>query len=186
LPLGALCGSDAECASELMCLKPLGGALIGVCSRVCTPSAGDDACGVGAVCTSLAGFQAPGFCLDGCDDRGDCHSPLSCGTHTFGGPARPSSCFYWPPCDPLTGVGCGDAEHCRVQAGQAFCGPTGTLARGDKCARTADRCGPGLVCGALDTCWPTCAEDGTCRAVELDFCLKNPAGAPFGHCMVLE
>lgn len=189
LALGALCGSDAECTSELMCLKPLGGALVGVCSRVCTPGTGGtggDACGPDAVCSSLAGFQAPGFCLVACDTRGDCHSPLGCGTHTFDGPARPSSCFYWPPCDPLAGAGCGDAEQCRVAAGQPVCGLPGTLARGDKCDREADRCGPGLACGALDTCWPTCADDAACRAMQLDFCLKTPSGAPFGHCMFLE
>lgn len=186
LPLGALCGADAECADGLTCLRPGGGGLVGVCTRVCSLGA-EEGCGDGAVCTPLPTFQAPGFCLLGCESAADCASPLACGSDDFGsGRALPSTCFAWPPCDPLADTGCGSAEQCRVASGQATCGIRGTLERGDKCDRELDLCGPGLTCGALDQCWPTCADDDACRADALDFCLKKPAGAPYGHCMFLE
>lgn len=178
---GSPCQGDGDCGAGLLCAK--GGGTIGVCTRVCNPGAPD--CGVGVVCVPLPGFEAPGFCLTPCAAKADCPVMLSCGSDPTM-PAAAPACFPWPPCDPVKGVGCGPAEQCRVVSGAATCGEPGTLAQGAACKPAADACGPGLVCGVLDQCWPVCTDDAQCKVPNLDFCLKKPADAMFGHCMFLE
>ncbi len=186
--VGGLCAVDTDCVAGLTCAVN-GGLVAGVCTKVCDPTAEiKTACGAGRVCLPLPNSQAPGFCLAACKVDGDCQSPLACGGNPPGATSVPTQggCFGWGACDPMLNAWCGPAApQCHVQGGKAACGPAGTLKKNDKCDKANDLCGPGLVCGSLSQCWPACSNDDNCKPT-LDFCLKNPVDATWGHCMVLE
>ncbi len=175
------CLTDSQCGVGLSCVKGVNP--VGVCSRVCNPTAPD--CGVGLVCAALPNFAAPGFCVTPCASQSDCGDQLSCGSEPTGA-APQATCYAWPACDPIKDTGCGASEQCRVTGDAAHCGAKGKLPLGAKCQPAVDSCGPGLGCGPLDQCRPTCTDDLQCKAVQYDFCLKKPATAAFGWCMVLE
>jgi hypothetical protein len=176
-----------ECEDGLECLGGISsGGLEGACSRVCNPMAMDPlGCGPGSVCAPFQWSQAPGFCMLGCSTTSECPDPLTCGAWRGASPdAAIYGCWPWGPCDPLLDAGCGpEAPQCHVVSGRPACGIAGALLKGDKCDLANDDCGPGLVCGAINSCWPACQEDAQCQP-SYDFCLKKDAAAPWGHCMV--
>lgn len=117
-----------------------------------------------------------------------CKVCMACGDGTCQAPENPCSCpeDCPMPCDPVANTGCTGGEQCHATGGHASCGPAGTLGIGETCKPTADLCAPGLVCGAIDRCWPACFEDEACKAQSYDFCLKKDPDAPWGHCMIWE
>lgn len=66
------------------------------------------------------------------------------------------------------------------------CGSAGDLAVGDACDPVTDLCAPGLVCGAIDRCWPACIADAPCKAKGYDFCYRKDPASLWGHCMIWE
>lgn len=182
--LGEPCNAGWHCDNWLECVYLHDAIEVGVCSTVCSPDSEASCPSPDQVCLPAPGFQAPGFCMKACENDSDCPIFTRCG----GNPkAMVGGCFTWGPCDPMGNFGCGPSDpQCRVKNGFPYCGVAGALKEGEACDLTLDKCGPGLMCGLIDRCWPICMNDEECKAKMYDFCLKKGLDRPFGHCMIFE
>lgn len=94
--LGRGCGTDADCAADLLCLSTVPAVPPGVCSKVCNPMSMSPVkqCPDGFECVPVPEHQAPGFCLPACKDDTACPAPLTCGSLAGAG-VNPAACFDW-------------------------------------------------------------------------------------------
>ena len=79
--LGAMCASNLDCSSALICITPdsaafaSGGPSLGLCTRPCTTDASCAALVLGAGCVNFGTPTAPkAYCLEGCTQGGDVSS----------------------------------------------------------------------------------------------------------------
>ena len=184
------CVSGLECGKGFECAGILEAYGRGVCSRECDPVAEKpNVCAdvPGSVCAVVPDTGATRYCVESCFKDADCPVPLTCRVGDANLPGA-GFCLGWNlPCQPFDNLYCAPGGQCRIAGGKPVCGAPGTLKQGDACKKgDGDLCGPGLVCGAIDRCWPVCQSDHWCQdAWGLDFCLGGSLDA-WGHCMFLE
>ncbi len=161
--LGAVCGGDSECHSNL-CLPHDGGA-IGECSVFCQSTSAH--CGTGQVCLGIT--DDIGLCISSCDRNADCFGDDVCrfGLETSGELTQfcdapvgdrelGAECDLDTQCRSGLCLGSFSEQSCSSDAncpGELRCGP---------CPSGLPWCSPGQNVCQLSNCSAVCAAHGDC------------------------